>query len=67
VLTFGEGLQNNHHAFPGSFRHAVRWWEPDLSGWVIACLGKLGLVWGLREPTEAAIEKKLGTTTGRQA
>src|SRR5262249_47738340 len=54
-VTFGEGLQNNHHAFPGSFRHGVRWWEPDLSGWLIACLAKLGVVWDLREPDRQTI------------
>ncbi|KAA8880617.1 acyl-CoA desaturase [Nocardia colli] len=58
VLTFGEGLQNNHHAFPRSFRHAVRWWEPDLNGWLIAALGKAHLVWGLREPSAEMISKR---------
>ena len=58
LLTFGEGLQNNHHAFPHSFRHATRWWEPDPSGWLIAALGKAGLAWGLREPSTAAIEQR---------
>ena len=48
VFTFGEGLQNNHHAFPGAYRHAMRWWEPDLSGWVIAILAKAGIVWDLQ-------------------
>jgi len=57
VLTFGEGLQNNHHAFPGSFRHAVRWWEPDLSGWLIALFRRLGLVWEAREPDQATIQQ----------
>ncbi|MEV8379150.1 acyl-CoA desaturase [Kribbella sp. NPDC056861] len=58
LLTFGEGLQNNHHAFPRSFRHAVRWWEPDLSGVLIAGLGRLGVVWDLREPDAAAIARR---------
>lgn len=58
VLTFGEGLQNNHHAFPGSFRHATRWWEPDLSGWLIAGFGKSGLVWDLRKPDAATIVRR---------
>ncbi|WP_410605831.1 acyl-CoA desaturase [Amycolatopsis sp. lyj-90] len=58
ILTFGEGLQNNHHAFPRSYRHAVRWWEPDLSGWIIAVLGKAGLVWGLRTPSPMSIAKR---------
>ncbi|WEF32580.1 acyl-CoA desaturase [Pseudoduganella chitinolytica] len=57
ILTFGEGLQNNHHAFPGSFRHGVKWWEPDLSGWLLAGLGKLGVVWNLRQPDEKTIAR----------
>lgn len=55
LVTFGEGLQNNHHAFPGSFRHAVRWWEPDMSGWVVAGLAAVGLVWDARQPDRAAV------------
>ncbi|WP_405535428.1 fatty acid desaturase [Streptomyces sp. NBC_00075] len=58
VLTFGEGLQNNHHAFPGSYRHATRWWEPDLSGWVLTVLGRLHIVWDLHEPSAARIAQK---------
>lgn len=57
ALTFGEGLQNNHHAFPSWYRHGVHWYEPDLSGWVLTLLGKLGVVWDLRSPTPAMIEK----------
>lgn len=58
LFTFGEGLQNNHHAFPGSFRHGVVWWEPDLSGWLIAGLGKANVVWDLRQPDKAAITRR---------
>jgi stearoyl-CoA desaturase (delta-9 desaturase) len=57
ALTFGEGLQNNHHAFPSWYRHGVHWYEPDLSGWVLTWLGKLGVVWALRSPTPAMIDK----------
>ncbi len=56
-LTFGEGLQNNHHAFPAWYRHGVRWWEPDLSGWVLTLLGKLGIVWELRSPSREVIDR----------
>jgi stearoyl-CoA desaturase (delta-9 desaturase) len=59
VLTFGEGLQNNHHAFPGAYRHAMRWWEPDLSAWVIAALAKAGVVWGLKMPDRQKINSRL--------
>lgn len=57
VLTFGEGLQNNHHAFPAWYRHGVHWWEPDLSGWTLALMGKLGLVSDLRSPPQSMIDK----------
>lgn len=59
ILTFGEGLQNNHHAFPGAYRHAMRWWEPDLSGWVIAALAKAGIVWDLKMPDRKRINNQL--------
>jgi stearoyl-CoA desaturase (delta-9 desaturase) len=58
-LTFGEGLQNNHHAFPSAYRHAMRWWEPDLSGWVIALLAKAGIVWDLRMPDRQMIGSRM--------
>ncbi|SMF99780.1 acyl-CoA desaturase [Burkholderia singularis] len=57
IFTFGEGLQNNHHAFPASYRHSVKWYEPDLSAWVLWTLGKFGVVHGLRKPEPAAIER----------
>lgn len=65
VMTFGEGLQNNHHAFPGSFRHSVSWWEPDLSGWIIAGMAKAGLVWDARQPDRAAVERRRAATPTR--
>lgn len=56
ILTFGEGLQNNHHAFPKHYRHAVKWYEPDFSGWVLLLLEKLGVVWDLNRPSKTTIE-----------
>jgi stearoyl-CoA desaturase (delta-9 desaturase) len=43
--TFGESWHHNHHAFPRSAFHGLRWWELDPSGWVIRALGALGLAW----------------------
>ena len=45
--TFGEAWHNNHHAFPTSARHGLRWWQLDPSGWLILALERLGLVWGV--------------------
>lgn len=57
LFTFGEGLQNNHHAFPSAARHGMYWWEPDFSGTVIGLLASLGLVWDTYHPSEEAMEK----------
>ncbi len=43
MMTHGEGWHNNHHAQPRSARHGHRWWELDMSWWVISLLEKVGL------------------------
>jgi stearoyl-CoA desaturase (Delta-9 desaturase) len=55
LFTFGEGLQNNHHAFPSSAAHALRRWEPDLSLWLIRGLAALGLIHDVIIPTPEMI------------
>jgi stearoyl-CoA desaturase (delta-9 desaturase) len=55
VLALGEGWHNNHHAFPTSARHGLRWWEFDASYWLIRGLEKLGLAWKVRTPRPEAI------------
>jgi stearoyl-CoA desaturase (delta-9 desaturase) len=50
VLALGEGWHNNHHAFPTSARHGLRWWEIDASYYVIRALAKMGLAWKVRLP-----------------
>lgn len=42
-VTFGECWHHNHHAFPTSARHGLRWWQVDPSWMVIWTLEKLGL------------------------
>lgn len=44
VLTFGEGLHNNHHRFPRDAYISHAWYEFDLNGWIIRGLARLGLV-----------------------
>jgi stearoyl-CoA desaturase (delta-9 desaturase) len=50
ILGLGEGWHNNHHAFPSSAFHGLRWWEFDLSGQIIHLLEKLKLVWNVKRP-----------------
>jgi stearoyl-CoA desaturase (delta-9 desaturase) len=43
-LIWGEGLQNNHHAYPGSPKFSYHWWEMDF-GWLVArVLERVGVV-----------------------
>ncbi|MEA2410050.1 MAG: hypothetical protein QOC77_611 [Thermoleophilaceae bacterium] len=41
--SLGESWHHNHHAFPRSAHHGMRWWEIDLSGLVIMAMKRLGL------------------------
>ena len=51
VLAMGEGWHNTHHAFPTSARHGLRWWEIDVSYFVIWTLARLGLAWDVKLPS----------------
>jgi stearoyl-CoA desaturase (delta-9 desaturase) len=57
VITMGEGWHNNHHAYQYSVRQGFRWWQWDPTYYIILGLSKLGLVWELREPPQAVIER----------
>jgi stearoyl-CoA desaturase (delta-9 desaturase) len=44
LLSLGEGWHNNHHARPAAAVHGWRWYEIDVSGYVIRLLARLRLV-----------------------
>jgi stearoyl-CoA desaturase (delta-9 desaturase) len=51
VLAFGEGWHNNHHAYQRMARQGHKWWELDVTYWVILAMEKLGLAWNVvKEP-----------------
>ena len=49
LLTFGEGWHNNHHAFPTSARHGLKWYEIDLNWWGIRVLQLLGVAKAIKQ------------------
>jgi stearoyl-CoA desaturase (Delta-9 desaturase) len=57
--TLGEGLHNNHHAFPTSALFGYRWWHFDIGSWVILLLERLGLAWQVHRPQTSVIAAKL--------
>ncbi len=58
LLGLGEGWHNNHHAFPTSARHGLRWWQIDISYWVIKLMELTGLAWKVRVPALESIDPK---------
>ena len=42
LLTFGEGWHNNHHAFPTSARHGLKWYQFDMNWLTIRFFRRLG-------------------------
>jgi len=48
IVTLGEGWHNNHHYSPGSVRQGHRWWEIDLTWYILLLLERLGIVSDLR-------------------
>jgi stearoyl-CoA desaturase (delta-9 desaturase) len=52
ILALGEGWHNNHHAFPASARHGLKWWQFDASWVVIRSLQAVGLARKVRLPSK---------------
>jgi stearoyl-CoA desaturase (delta-9 desaturase) len=50
LLSFGEGWHNNHHADQRSARHGMRWFELDLTYWMIRALSLVGLARDIKRP-----------------
>jgi stearoyl-CoA desaturase (delta-9 desaturase) len=59
LFSLGEGWHNNHHAFPISARHGLKWWEFDASFLVISIMKRLRLVWRVQVPSADAIVHRL--------
>jgi stearoyl-CoA desaturase (delta-9 desaturase) len=58
ILTLGEGWHNNHHCCPGSAKQGFKWWQIDLSYYVLFMMNKAGIIWDLKLPNQALLNKK---------
>jgi stearoyl-CoA desaturase (delta-9 desaturase) len=59
LLAMGEGWHNNHHAFPRSALHGLRWWQFDLSGLTIRMLERGRLAWNVQRVSAAEIRARI--------
>ena len=56
--SLGEMWHNNHHAFPSSAAHGLRWWQVDLNYAFIRLLELLRLAWKVKRPAGAHPESR---------
>src|SRR3954470_2861252 len=62
--SLGESWHHNHHAFPRSARHGLRWWEVDLTGLIITGLERVGLAWNVVRITPERQQERLVGAVG---
>ena len=62
IITCGEGWHNNHHAYQSSTRQGFRWYQWDLTYYVLKAASWMGLVWDLRSAPPEVVnnERRLG-------
>src|SRR3954471_9750089 len=58
-LSLGESWHHNHHAFPRSAMHGLRWWEVDPTAWVIRGMKATKLAWNVVKITPERQRQKL--------
>jgi stearoyl-CoA desaturase (delta-9 desaturase) len=59
LISFGEGWHNNHHAFPFSARHGLRWFEIDMTWWHVKVLAFLRLADRIKIPSKIMQQRLL--------
>jgi len=69
LLTFGEGWHNNHHHYQSAACQGFRWYEIDITYYILKALAAMGLIWDLKRPPEAVVrnEKRVGRTVVEKA
>ena len=59
IFSLGEAWHHNHHAFPRSAAHGLKWYELDVSDMVIRGMEKVGLAWNVIRITPERQAQKL--------
>ena len=67
LLAMGEGWHNNHHAFPKSARHGIRWFEFDATWMMISFFEKIGLATDVIRPTPSLSPEEIAAAKAAKA
>jgi stearoyl-CoA desaturase (delta-9 desaturase) len=67
LLTTGEGWHNNHHHYQSSARQGFRWWQVDVTYYLLRLMAVVGLVWDLREPPRHVVDAPRPKDSGNAA
>ena len=55
LLSFGEGWHNNHHFYPASVRQGFKWWQIDITYYLLLALEKFRIIKELRLPPASLV------------
>ena len=64
-FSLGESWHHNHHAFPRSAFHGLRWYELDIAGILILAMSRVGLAWNVIRITPERQQAKTLVPAGR--
>jgi len=59
MLTLGEGWHNNHHHYPSTARQGFKWWEIDITYYILKLMEKLHIVSHVRNVPKEILSKNL--------
>jgi stearoyl-CoA desaturase (delta-9 desaturase) len=59
LITLGEGWHNNHHFYPASVRQGFRWWQIDVTYYILWIMSKLNIIYDLRTYVPQEKNKRL--------
>ena len=66
LITMGEGWHNNHHHYMSSANQGFRWYEIDLSYYVLRGLAAVGVIWDVRRAPAHVVNQERRFFAGAQ-
>ncbi len=58
LITLGEGWHNNHHHYQASCKQGFRWYEIDITYYILRALAAVGLIWDIKTAPAHVIENR---------